>query len=97
MLTQAEADDLRAMGKNFENIAAIALPPGADETYELKSDDKRELFLLDLWRSTFRLSKLIHQVRGRKVIVLVRLCVDGSPHTNPDGERISESHIHYIP
>lgn len=95
MLTQAEADALIAMGKNFINIAAITLPPGTDETHELIGDDKRELFLLDLWRSTFRLSKLRHQTRGRKVIVLVRLCIDGSPHTNPDGEKIAGSHIHF--
>lgn len=94
MLTQAEADALIAMGKNFVNIAAITLPPGTDETHELIGDDKRELFLLDLWRGTFRLSKLTHQTRGRKVVVLVRLDVDGSPHTNPDGEKIAGNHIH---
>jgi hypothetical protein len=29
------------------------------------------------------------------VHVLVRLDVDGSPHTNPDGQRFKGTHIHY--
>lgn len=41
-----------------------------------------------------RLSKLKYQARGRKVIVLVRLDIDGAPHTNPDGTRLEGTHIH---
>ena len=43
---------------------------------------------------TIRLSKLKYQTRGRKVIVLVRLDIDGSPHTNPDGIILAGTHIH---
>jgi hypothetical protein len=94
MLTQHEADALIAMRKFFLTASAISLPPGTDETYELLGDDKRERFLLDIWRGTLRLSKLRYQTRGRAVIVLVRLDVDGAPHTNPDGTRIDGFHIH---
>jgi len=52
------------------------------------------VFLLDLWRGTIRLSKLRYQTRGRKVIVLVRLDINGSPHTNPDGTRLDGTHLH---
>lgn len=94
MLTQAEADALIAMRKSFVEGGAIALPPGIDSTHELVGEDEQERFLLDLWRGTFRLSKFRFQERARKVIVLIRLDVDGSPHTNPDGTRIDGTHLH---
>jgi len=94
MLTQAEADALIAMRKAFIRPGTISMPPGADQTYELIGDDRRERFLFDLSRGTFRLSKLKFQTRGKKVFVLVRLDIDGAPHTNPDGAKIDGSHIH---
>jgi len=94
MLTQAEADGLIAMRKTFVDRVTIKLPPGVDETHELVGDDGREHFLLDLWRGTIRVSKLKFQNRARKVIVLVRLDIDGAPHTNPDGQRIGGTHLH---
>lgn len=53
-----------------------------------------ESFLLDIWRGTLRLTKLKLQNRVRTAIVLVRLDVDGAPHTNPNGERLSGTHLH---
>ena len=94
MLTQAEADALIAMVKTFADTAAISIPPGIDETRGLIGADPKERFLLDIWRGTFRLSKFRYQTRGRQVIVLVRLCIDGAPHTNPDGTRLTGSHLH---
>jgi hypothetical protein len=94
MLTQTEADALIAVRKLFVTPTTVSLPPGADDTYELMSQDKQERFLLDLWRGTIRLSKLKFQTRARKIIVLVRLDIDGAPHTNPDGVRLAGTHIH---
>jgi hypothetical protein len=94
MLTQAEADYLIQLPKIFLNPQTIYIPPGTDETYELVDENKREKFLLDLWRGTLRLSKVKYQTRGRKIIVLVRVDIDGSPHTNPDGTEIGGNHIH---
>jgi hypothetical protein len=94
VLTQAEADALIAMGKSFADSPTIAMMPGTDQTHELVGDDKRERFLLDLWRGTLRLSKVRYQTRGRKVFVLVRLDIDGSPHSNPDGTRLDKTHLH---
>ena len=54
----------------------------------------RESFLLDVWRGTLRLTKLKFQHRMRTAIVLVRLDVDGAPHTNPDGKRLLGTHLH---
>jgi len=94
MLTQTEADALIAMVKTFVQPTTISISPGTDQTHEMIGDDKRERFLLDLWRGMLRLSKLKYQTRGRKVIVLVRLDIDGAPHTNPDGKRLDGTHIH---
>ena len=94
MLTQAEADALIAMVKTFVNPGGISLPPGADQTHDLVGEDAREMFLLDLWRGTIRLSKLKFQTRAQKILVLVRLDIDGAPHTNPDGERLGGTHLH---
>ena len=94
ILTQAEADTLIAMTKVFTDRAAISIPPGIDETRELIGVRQSERFLLDIWRGTLRLSKYRYQTRGWQVIVLVRLCIDGAPHTNPDGIRLTGSHLH---
>lgn len=95
MLTQAEADSLIRMVKRFVRPpASISLPVGVDETYELAGADDREKFLLDVWRGTLRLTKFKFQNRVRTVVVLVRLDVDGAPHTNPDGRTLAGTHIH---
>jgi len=95
MLTQSEADQLMTMVKRFlRPPAAVTIPPGADDTYELVGPNEREKFLLDVWRGTLRLSKLRFQNRVRTAVVLVRLDVDGAPHTNPDGERLAGTHLH---
>jgi hypothetical protein len=94
MLTQTEADTLIVMPKQFVDETMVTLPPGADQTRELWGDDKRELFLLDLWRGTMRLSKVRYQNRARKAIVLLRVEINGAPHTNPDGTRMDGNHIH---
>lgn len=82
------------MRKRFIKSRRISLPPGVDETHELIGDDRRERFLLDLWRGTMRLSKYRMQTRGRIIVVLVRLEINGAPHTNPDGQVIDGTHIH---
>lgn len=94
MLTQVEADILIAMQKTFSELVTITLPAGTDQTHELIGADKKERFLLDLSRGTIRLSKVKFQTRGKIAIVLVRLDVDGSPHSNPDGSYIGRTHIH---
>ena len=95
MLTRIEADTLIAMRKHFRNLHTISLPPGIDETHELIGADQRERFLLDLWRGTMRLSKYKLQTRGRMIVVLVRLDINGAPHTNPDGQKLDGTHIHF--
>ena len=60
----------------------------------LKSDDGRELFLLDLRRGRVELRKVTMQNRARQVVILARLDLHGPPHRNPDGEEIPTPHLH---
>lgn len=95
MLTQAEADRFVSMAKHFVRPPeSITILPGADDSYEVAALDDRERFLLDVWRGTLRLTKVSFQNRVRTVVVLVRLDVDGAPHTNPDGQRLAGTHLH---
>ncbi len=95
MLTQFEAEGLMALAKRF--IAAppaISVPPGADDSYELTALTGRERFALDVQRGTFRMSRPTLNERVRTCVVLVRLDIDGRPHTNPDGTAVGRSHLH---
>jgi hypothetical protein len=95
MLTQGEADRLMQMAKHFVRPPAfITIPAGADDTYEVDGPNNREKFLLDVWRGRFRLTKVKFQNRVQTSIVLARLDIDGGPHTNPDGQRLSGTHLH---
>jgi len=94
MLTQNEADDLISVPKRFISTSPISISPGEDESHELTSHDNREKFLLDVWRGTIRLSKLKLQTRVQTIHILVRLDIDGAPHTNPDGITIGGTHLH---
>ncbi|MPZ69909.1 MAG: hypothetical protein GEU71_10310 [Actinobacteria bacterium] len=94
MLTQSEADALLALNKEFVDWTPLLLPPGADPTRELASEDHRETFLFDVHRASLKLTKVKYQTRGKRIFVLARIDIDGAPHTNPDGERISGTHIH---
>jgi hypothetical protein len=95
MLTQTEADQFMQMVKHFlRHPSTITIPSGTDDCYELADPNDRERFFLDVWRGSLRLSKLRFQNRVETVVVLVWLDVDGAPHTNPDGQRLSGTHLH---
>ena len=93
-LSQSEADLLIATPKWFADNTTINLEPGKNEVYELQSGDPREGFLFDARRGRIKLAKVRYQERVRTSIVLVRLDLDGAPHTNPDGQVIACPHIH---
>jgi hypothetical protein len=94
-LTQAEADLLIAMEKHRVDDERWQYPDfGGSLTIPLVSSDRRENFLLDLFRGRIDLLKGTYQNRSRQVIVLVRLDFGGQPHRNPDGEEIPAPHLH---
>ena len=85
MLSQSEADALIALPKKRKSNDLYAFPtPGESLTIPIVSDDEREEFLIDVSRGRIRFTKCSYQERYRTIIVLIRLDIDGPPHTNPD-------------
>ena len=64
------------------------------QRHELTSIDEREKFYLDVWRGGLNLGKYTQQNRARKICILVRIDIGGSPHLNPDQSIIQCPHIH---
>lgn len=94
-VTQAEAEALIAMPKIRANEEVWNFPgPGGSVSVPLLSENRRENFLLDVSRGQINLLKSTYQNRARQVILLARLDINGTPHHNPDGERIDCPHIH---
>ena len=94
-LTQYEADALIKMSKIPVNDELIELPDfgGGIEIF-LQSQDKQEKFILNYRKGRIDISKRNHHFRGRTVIGLARLDLDGKPHRNPDKTEIGPRHLH---
>lgn len=92
MLEQWEADQLLRGAKIYTGQAEVDLSRGADNDYQVESDDGTEFFLLDV-RTGTRSAKTRLQLRYRRNVVLARLCTRGG-HTNPDGEVVGAPHYH---
>jgi hypothetical protein len=94
-LTQAEADALIAMEKHRADDEARRYPSlGGSLIVPLVSADKREQFILDVWRGGIGLAKGTYQNRARQVVILLRLDFGGRPHQNPDGTEVPAPHLH---
>lgn len=94
MLTQSEADHLIGLDKRFVDLSLLSFMAGVKQIRQLVASEGKERFLMDLWRGTLRLTKANLQTRARTAVILVRLDIDGAPHTNPDGEVIGGTHLH---
>ena len=94
-LTQEEAAGLMAMEKRAADERDWLFPsPGERIAVPLTSLDKRENFMLDVTRAQIKLTKATYQNRARAAIILLRLDLDGPPHTNPDGTEVRCPHLH---
>jgi hypothetical protein len=101
-LTQAEADALLQMPNEFVEVTPLEFPNSQALCYvrELRSVDRRELFLFDFERGNRNRARLKYQVRGRKVVILARLDLNGPAHRNPPnaphrpGVRLACPHFH---
>ncbi len=96
MLSQVQADGLIAMVKRLVDQTTILFPwPGELRQLEVKSEDGREFFQIDVNRKgTVKVSKCTYQERYKVIEILVRLDVDGPPHDNPDGTEVPCPHLH---
>lgn len=101
-LTQAEADALLQMPKEFKDTAPLEFPMTQSLIYErvLLSLNRREEFLFDFERGRRNRARLKYQTRARKVVILARLDLDGPAHRNPPnsphraGQRLPCPHFH---
>lgn len=85
MLTQEEADSFLAMRKRVFGVTTVDFPePGKTVTLDLRSEDEREFFQLDIEHGRRILEKWKLQLRYRETTILVRLDIGGSGHSNPD-------------
>jgi len=94
-LSQQEADLLLAMDKRRLSADDVAWPSfGGKAVVPLSSVDGREEFMLDVTKTSFKLSKLTLQNRARTTVILARLEIEGAPHRNPDDVELPCPHIH---
>lgn len=93
-LTQQEADYLISIPKTRIDNSEYSIPlPGEILKIPIKSIDRREQFIFDINRGRIRLSKCTYQSRARITVVLVRLDVDGPPHTNPTVSEVPQEYL----
>ena len=94
-ISQAEADALIGMDKQRIDDKQWLFPAeGGRLAIPLMSLDKRENFMLDITRGRIKLVKASYQNRGRQAIILMRLCLGGAPHRNPDDHELPCPHLH---
>ncbi len=94
-LSQEEADRLLAMEKFPTDNDHHEFPClGGTLSVNLANHAEKEEFILNYRQSSINLKKRNHQIRGRQVIILARLDLDGPPHRNPDGQELGPRHIH---
>ena len=94
-LTQVEGDALLEMPKVFAGTDALELPiMGGALDMSFISQNGREEFVVNYTRHNINLSKRNHHFRGRRVVGLARLDLDGPTHRNPDGKEIGARHLH---
>jgi len=95
MLTQSEADALIALEKKRTSNNTYSFPYfGEILTIPIISIDGRESFLLDINRKgSIKLTRCTYQERYRGIIILVRLDIDGQPHTNPEVDIVPLSYL----
>ena len=101
-LAQAEANALLQMPKAFIDAAPLDFSRTQPLSYEraLLSLDRREEFLFDFERGRRNRARLKYQTRGREVVILARLDLDGPAHRNPPdsphrpGQRLPCPHFH---
>ena len=93
-LSQQEADDLLALAKEREKRKTYYLPLGGEKLQiPIISCNKEHRFTLDINSSRLIISKYTFQTR-LNVIELLRLDINGHPHTNPDAVYVGRTHIH---
>lgn len=83
--------------KFFEDEDIQPIASGQKDSFSLYSSDGRCFFTLDMNRSGIIESKTMLQTRySRTNDWIIRLELNGPPHTNPDGSQTERDHIHIL-
>ena len=93
-LTQSEADLLIAETKRAVE-SVVTMPAQGMHNAEFHVESQEHSFTIALYMGSINANK--HTLSARisvSGIPLIRLCVNGSTHTNPDGTRIGGTHWH---
>ena len=95
MLTNLEARRLLDAVKALVSNKPIVFPSlQSYVTLEAASSQTNDKFQIDILRKTLNVKKCTYQTRYKKFINLLRIDIEGPPHTNPDGTEIPCPHIH---
>ena len=94
-LSQDEAARLIAEAKNaMEKLFVMPTAGERNAEFHVLGDDGKQ-FTIAVFKGTLNANRHSMSARITRLgVPLLRLCVNGSTHTNPDGERISGTHWH---
>lgn len=93
-LTDTESLELIREEKQFKDDGFEFPKQGESQTLEAEGLVSHTEYLMDINRKLCTLSRITYQNRVQKHIILLRLDIDTKPHTNPDGNTISGTHLH---
>ena len=95
-LSQDEAERLiKELKDTVERVVAMPAPGEQNSQFHVTGRDDGEGFAIALFRGRRNPDK--HEISARVTrsgIQLMRLCVNGTPHVNPDGTRPGRTHLH---
>lgn len=96
VLTQSEADELLSVLKAcVEKVVDIPVQGKSEDVNVVSELNKSDKFIITLNRISTRTNKITFNARYKTGdIVILRLDVNGPPHTNPDGTKVCGTHLH---
>lgn len=94
-LSQEEAERLIMAVKNtVEDEFRMPAAGEHNAQFHVKADDNED-FTIAVYQGTLNINRHSMSARVTRLgVPLMRLCVNGSTHTNPDGTRIPGTHWH---
>jgi hypothetical protein len=95
-LTQKQADELiRLLKKTLEEIVRLPRAGERHKTFAVVAENRTEQFRIHPYQGVLDPAK--HQITAllsTPRVRLMRLCVNGHPHRNPDRQVIGGTHLH---
>ena len=95
-MTDLEYSTIMKMEKHFKNCTIDLPKAGEKRKVDVLSRTTNDCFVIDIdRRSSITLNR--QKIQERHINTqerLIRLEIDGRPHTNPDGTLLSGNHIH---